>query len=99
MTSRRARFELSPGTLPVMTCGLNGQGFTRQFRPTYVTAEWAGDVLKQVQVWGPRLLEDGSLGERDLDHRWTKPAVEGGVKLSDLPPAVATLLGSHIERG
>ena len=68
----RARFDLAPGSLSDMTCGLNGQKFVQQFRPTYVTAEWASGILKEVQIWGPRLLQDGSLGKRELDHQWKR---------------------------
>jgi hypothetical protein len=79
-----------------MTCGLNGKAFTHQFRPTHVTADWVGGVLKQVQVWGPQLLKSGSPGMRDLDHRWARPVAEGGLKYGDLPHSVAALLKSHI---
>ena len=94
--SLRARFDLAPGSLSDMTCGNNGQVFVQQFRPTYFTAEWAGGVLKEVRIWGPRLLQDGSLGKRELDHRWKGDAAAGGVKYSDLPPSVAARLRSYI---
>jgi exodeoxyribonuclease-3 len=94
--NRGVRVELVPGSLPDMTCGRNGQEFTQNFRPTHVTAEWVRGILKQVQVWGPRLLQDGSLGKRELDHQWTRPVAEGGVKYSDLPLAVSALLASYI---
>lgn len=86
------------GSLPNMTCGINGQEFLQQFRPAYVTAEWAGRVLKEVRIWGPRVLQDGSLGKRELDHRWTRTIAGGGVKYSELPFAVATQLKSYIDR-
>ncbi|ORW93995.1 endonuclease/exonuclease/phosphatase [Mycobacterium sp. IEC1808] len=92
----RVRFDLAPGSLCDMKCGLNGQGFVQDFRPTYVTAEWAGPVLKEVQIWGPRVLRDGSLGKRILDHQWKKPVAEGGVEYSELPPSVAVQLRSYI---
>ena len=76
--------------------GVNGQKFVQKFRPTYFTAEWAGGVLKEVRIWGPRLLQDGSLGKRELDHRWNGDAPAGGVKYSDLPPPVAARLRSYI---
>ncbi|WP_239645550.1 endonuclease/exonuclease/phosphatase family protein [Mycobacterium sp. UM_CSW] len=91
-------FDLAPGSLCDMKCGLNGEGFVQDFRPTYVTAEWAGSVLKEVQIWGPRILRDGSLGKRILDHQWRRPVADGGVKYSELPPSVAAQLRSHIAR-
>ena len=57
---------LAHGSLADMTCGLNGKKFVQQFRPTYFTAGWAGGVLEEVRIWGPRLLQDGSLGKREL---------------------------------
>lgn len=96
--SLRARFDLAPGSLSDMTCGVNGQRFVQQFRPTYFTAEWAGGVLKEVRMWGPRMLQDGSLGKRELDHRWKGNAAGGGVKYNDLPPSVAARVVQHCER-
>ncbi|BCO62338.1 hypothetical protein MINTM006_22880 [Mycobacterium intracellulare] len=90
-----ARFEIVGG-LPDMKCGLNGQEFLQQFRPTYVTAEWAEGVLKEVRIWGPRVLQDGSLGKRELDHQWKTPVPDGGVRYSDLPPSVAAQLKAHV---
>ncbi|OBF91604.1 endonuclease/exonuclease/phosphatase [Mycobacterium sp. 852002-51163_SCH5372311] len=94
-----ARFEITPGSLPDMTCGYNGQDFVHQFRPTHFTAEWTRGVLKEVRIWGPRLLQDGSLGKRLLDHRWKRPVAAGGVNHRDLPPAVAAQLRSYIASG
>jgi len=91
------RFDLVPGTLDDMKCGLNGQGFVHRFRPMYVTAEWGNGVLKKVQIWGPQLLKDGSLGKRELDHKWTRPVAAGGVKYSELPSSVATQLKSCVD--
>jgi exonuclease III len=92
----RVRFDLAPGSLSDMRCGLNGQMFVQQFRPTYFTAEWVSGVLKEVRIWGPRLLQDGSLGKRELDHRWKGDTAAGGVKYSDLPPSVAAQVRSYI---
>ena len=68
------RFPIDPGTVPDMPCGVNGQPFVQAFCPTYFTAQWAGGVLVEVRIWGPRVLQDGSLGKRELDHRWKGPA-------------------------
>ena len=92
----RARFDLAPGSLSDMTRGHNGQKLPRQFRPTYFTAEWAGGVLKEVRIWGPQRLKDGSPGERLLDYRWTGTVVAGGVKYSDLPTSVAAGFRSYL---
>jgi exodeoxyribonuclease-3 len=90
--------DLAPGDLPDMACGVNGQAFVQQLRPTYVTAEWVSGVLKEVRIWGPRVLRDGSLGKRELDHVWKRAVAEGGVNFRDLPPAVAAQLQSHIAK-
>jgi exodeoxyribonuclease-3 len=94
--SGRVRFGLAPGSLSDMACGVNGEAFVQQLRPTYVTAEWAGGVLKEVRIWGPRVLRDGSLGRRELDHVWKTPAAVGGVRFSDLPSVVAARLRSLV---
>lgn len=67
--ARQARFDLEPRLLPDMACGVNGEPFTQEFRPTHVTAEWRAGEPVEVLAWGPRLLQDGSLGKRLLDHR------------------------------
>lgn len=95
-TSRRApggsvRLDLAPGSLPDMICGVNGQPFQQEFRPAYVTAEWAGEVLRELRIWGPRVLMDGSLGKRELDHVWTSSS-PSGIRNDDLPAEVVTLL-------
>jgi hypothetical protein len=43
---------------------------------------------------GPRVLEDGSLGKRELDHQWKKTAASP-VKYADLPRSVASQLLSY----
>ena len=52
-------------------------------------------MLVEVRVWGPRVLQDGSLGERELDYRWKKTRATGPVKYSDLPRTVARRLLSY----
>lgn len=103
LTSRRGargcvRLDLAPGSLPDMICGVNGQPFQQEFRPTYVTAEWAGEVLRELRIWGPRVLMDGSLGRRELDHVWTASS-PSGLRYDDLPSAVVTLLKAHQSAG
>ena len=89
------RFRLEPGSLPDMRCGVNGEGFLQEFRPRSFTAEWVGGVLVEVRIWGPRVLQDGSLGKRELDHRWKKARAAGGIDVADLPPLVGDRLRSH----
>ncbi len=88
------RFLIEPGTLTDMRCGVNGEPFEQVFRPRYVTAEWCGGVLVEVRIWGPRVLKDGSLGKRELDHRWKGSRATGGVDYTELPPSVAGRLRS-----
>lgn len=93
--NHQIQFDLDPGALPDMICGLNGANHQQAFRPIYVTAEWASGVLREVRIWGPRLLQDGSLGKRELDHLWRRPIRAGGVDYRELPGPVATQLRSH----
>jgi hypothetical protein len=41
------------------------------------------------------VLQDGSLGERDLDYRWKRTRATGPVEYSDLPSSVASRLLSY----
>lgn len=83
------RFELD-SPLPDMTCGNNGVPLQQVFRPTYFTAEWNSGVLSEVRIWGPRVLKNGSLGSRLLDHCWNQQPVN----LEALPGPVASQIRS-----
>jgi exodeoxyribonuclease-3 len=52
-------------------------------------------VLKEVRIWGPRVLQDGSLGKRELDHRWKRTVTVGGINVDDLPAVVVRQLCSY----
>ena len=88
----QTRYPIVPGTVPDMPCGHNGQPFTQVFRPTYFTAQWDDGVLVELRIWGPRVLRDGSLGRRELDHRWKTTRAAGGVPVAHLPTAIAERL-------
>lgn len=90
--TQNVRFPIEPDLLADMTCGVNGENFIQVFRPSYFTADWKDGVLKQVRIWGPRVLDDGSLGKRELDHRWKETPARGPVKYSDLPVQIADRL-------
>lgn len=91
------RFPIEPGAVADMPCGHNGQPFTQVFRPAYFTAQWDDGVLVEVRIWGPRVLRDGSLGRRELDHRWRTSRAAGGVTVTHLPSAVAEQLRSLVK--
>jgi hypothetical protein len=93
--NKLTRFQLEPDSLPDMLCGVNGEGFVQPFRPTSFTAEWTREVLVEVRIWGPRVLQDGSLGKRELDHRWKNARAAGGIDIADLPPLIADRLRSN----
>jgi hypothetical protein len=40
------------------------------------------------------VLQDGSLGKRELDHRWKNAHAAGGIDIADLPPLIADRLRS-----
>ena len=85
------RFPVEPDSLrESMRCGtvtdqINGIVRAKDFQPTYFTADWTDGVLAQVRLWGPQILNDGTLGERDLDYRWKKTVTTGPVHYPDLP--------------
>ena len=88
--NRHHRFELDT-PLPDMTCGNNGVPFQQMFRPTHFTAEWTNGALSEVRIWGPRVLKDGGLGSRLLDHCWNQRPVS----LDSLPKSVADQIRSY----
>jgi hypothetical protein len=49
----------------------------------------------EVRIWGPRVLADGSLGSRLLDHRWHDVRGSGPVRYDKLPALVANQLRSY----
>jgi exodeoxyribonuclease-3 len=84
----------------VCTDEAKGVKRVQKFRPIYFTADWTDGALVQARLWGPRVLQDGSLGERDLDYRWKRTRATGPVKYSDLPSSVASrLLSYNTENG
>ncbi len=82
-----------------MKCGVNGEPFQQEFRPTHFTADWTNGSLVQVMIWGPRVLDDGSLGERLLDHRWKTSLAKAPVDLKDLPPSIARQIRGYEDSG
>jgi hypothetical protein len=92
------RFELE-SPLMDMKCGVNGEPFQQEFHPTYFTADWTDGLLVQVRIWGPRILDDGSFGERLLDHRWKTSLANAPLVLSGIPPVVARQLRAYEESG
>jgi len=68
-----ARIALEPGTLPDMTCGVNGEPFQKRFRPDHIDVETdANGEPVQVRIYGLEIRMDGSLGLRELDHMWRR---------------------------
>lgn len=82
-----------------MKCGVNGEAFQQEFRPTHFTADWTDGLLVQVRIWGPRILDDGSFGERLLDHRWKTTLANAPLVLSELPSSVARQIRAYEESG
>jgi exodeoxyribonuclease-3 len=82
-------------TRGVCTDEAKGAKRVQKLRPTCFTADWTDGVLVQARLRGPRVLQDGSLGERDLDHRRKRTRATGPVKYSDLPSSVASRLCSY----
>lgn len=91
IANRIERFPLEPDLLPNMACGVNGVPFEQIFLPQYFTAEWKNRSVADVRIWSQRVPKDGSLGKRDLDHRW-KQSAAGPVRLAELPAPIAEKL-------
>ncbi|WP_068214147.1 hypothetical protein [Mycobacterium alsense] len=72
MTDHGLRYYIEEGLLPDMVCGATHvqTKFQKKFRPRYFTAKIRGGVLEELRLWGPQVLKDGSLGQRELDYRW-----------------------------
>ena len=72
----------------------NGVPFQQMFRPTHFTAGWTNGALSEVRIRGPRVLKDGGLGSRLLDHCWNRRPVS----LDSLPKSVADQIRSYESR-
>lgn len=64
------RVELADGQLPDMACGVNGVAQQTWFRPTHIDVEFDPEGVVETRIYGLQIKQDGSLGERELDHRW-----------------------------
>jgi hypothetical protein len=53
-----------------MACGVNGVAQATWFRPTHIDVEFDTKGVVETRIYGLRVKQDGSLGERLLDHRW-----------------------------
>jgi exodeoxyribonuclease-3 len=67
------RIELTDGQLPDMACGVNGVAQQMWFRPTHIDVEFDPKGLVETRIYGLQIKQDGSLGARELDHRWRRP--------------------------
>ena len=67
------RIELTDGQLPDMACGVNGVALQSWFRPTHIDVEFDPNGLVETRIYGRQINQDGSLSERELDHRWRRP--------------------------
>jgi len=91
--SGQVHFDLGPGAVPDMVCGNDGVAFQQSFRPTHFTATWSSGELVEVRIWGPRVLQGGSLGKRLLDHCWRRRPID----IASLPRAVQVQLRPYGE--
>ena len=82
-----------------MKCGVNDEAFQQYFRPTHITADWVDGNLVQVRIWGPRVLDDASLGERLLDYRWKTTIAKAPLDLRGVPSSVVRLIRAYQETG
>ena len=66
------RIQLAEGQLPDMACGVNGVAQATWFRPSHIDVEFDAKGVVETRIYGPQVKQDGSLGERLLDHRWRR---------------------------
>lgn len=66
------RIELVQGQLPDMACGVNGVAQATWFRPTHIDVEFDRKGVVETRIYGVQIKQDGSLGQRELDHRWRR---------------------------
>jgi len=66
------RIELAEGQLPDMACGVNGVAQQTWFRPTHIDVEFDPKGVVETRIYGQQIKQDGSLSERELDHRWRR---------------------------
>lgn len=55
-----------------MACGVNGVAQQMWFRPTHIDEEFDPKGIVETSMYGPQIKQDGSLRERELDHRWRR---------------------------
>lgn len=66
------RIELADGQLPDMACGVNGVAQQSWLRPSHIDVEFDAKGVVETRIYGPQIRQDGSVGERELDHRWRR---------------------------
>lgn len=66
------RIELAEDQLPDMACGVNGVAQATWFRPTHIDVEFDPKGVVETRIYGLQIKQDGSLGQRELDHRWRR---------------------------
>ena len=66
------RIELADGQLPDMACGVNGVAQQTWFRPTHIDVEFDPKGVVETRIYGTQIKQDGSLSERELNHRWRR---------------------------
>ncbi|ATA27863.1 hypothetical protein MLM_1066 [Mycobacterium lepraemurium] len=77
MTDHGPKYYIEEGLLPDMVCGAThvDTRFQKILRPRYFTAKIRNGVLHVLRLWGPQVLQDGGLGQLELDFRWKFDAV------------------------
>ncbi len=66
------RIELADGQLPDMACGVKEVTQETWFRPTHIDVEFDPKDVVEIRIYGPQVRRDGSLGQREMDHRWRR---------------------------
>lgn len=80
-----------------MLNGVNDELGIEWFRPDHFRARWNKDrtTLLEVGIWGRIVKSDGSVGNKLLDYCWKTAAVDGGVDLAEVHPAIADVIRQY----
>lgn len=66
------RIGLAENQLPDMACGVNGVAQETWLRPTHIDVKFDLKGVVETRIYGLQIKQDGSLGQRELDHRWRR---------------------------
>lgn len=73
-----------------MCNGVNGVAHQKLFRPTHILVEFDVLGVAETRIYGLGVKEDGTVGQRELDHRWYRGSKTTNLSWSDSTDDVPT---------